>query len=193
MKAQLDGALVSVQLLSSPDGVANDEAADDEDEHLCDGVIATLVRRDGVVTLRRAADLAEDEAVEDEQHDHREEDERDGVGDEDVVARVRLVHPELGVQERRHHDLLGRVGSVVQVVAGHVDRPHLGPELEKPRDVEEQRADDDGERVHQVVVLAEEARLERDNEGVEHISLNGLFIAKKSCTLTLIKKYFCCQ
>jgi hypothetical protein len=43
--------------------VANDEDDDDEDQHFSDGVIATLVRRNRVVTLRRAADLAEDQAV----------------------------------------------------------------------------------------------------------------------------------
>jgi hypothetical protein len=43
--------------------VANDEDDDDEDQHFSDGVIATLVRRNCVVTLRRAADLAEDQAV----------------------------------------------------------------------------------------------------------------------------------
>jgi hypothetical protein len=37
--------------------VADDEDDDEEDEHLGDGVVATLVRRNRVVTLRRAADL----------------------------------------------------------------------------------------------------------------------------------------
>jgi hypothetical protein len=43
--------------------VANDEDDNDEDQHFGDVVIATLVRRNRVVTLRRAADLAEDQAV----------------------------------------------------------------------------------------------------------------------------------
>lgn len=54
--------------------MAYDEADDDEDQHFCDGVIATLVRRYGIVTLRRAADLPEDQAVEDNQDDHGDED-----------------------------------------------------------------------------------------------------------------------
>jgi hypothetical protein len=46
--------------------VADDEDDDDEEQHHGNGVVATLVRGDGVVTLRRVPDRAEDEAV---QHD----------------------------------------------------------------------------------------------------------------------------
>ncbi len=60
----------------------------------------------------------------------------------------------------RHHDFFGGVGAVVQVVGGHVGRSHLGPEFEEPRHVEQEGADHDGHGVHQVVVLAEVARLE---------------------------------
>lgn len=49
---------------------------------------------------------------------------------------------------------------VVQVVGGHVDRSHLGPELEESWDVKEQGADDDRQGVDQVIVLARAARLE---------------------------------
>jgi hypothetical protein len=69
----------------------------------------------------------------------------------------------------RHHDFFSGVGAVVQVVGRHVGRPHLGPELEEPRHVEEEGADHDGHGVNQVVVLAEVARLEGK------VETNGLF------------------
>ena len=71
-----------------------------------------------------------------------------------------MILPEIGRDQGRHHDLLGCVSVVVQVVDGHVSRPHFGPELEEPRDVEEERADDDRQCVDQVIALAEVARLE---------------------------------
>ena len=152
--------VLDVVRIKVPDGVAKDEADNDEDQHFCDGMIATLVRRYGIVTLRRATDLSEDQAVQDKQDDHRDEYQGNGVGDENVVAGVRLVLPEIGRDQGRHHDLLGCVSVVVQVVDGHVSRPHFGPELEEPRDVEEERADDDRQCVDQVIALAEVARLE---------------------------------
>ena len=50
--------VLDVVRIKVPDGVAKDEADNDEDQHFCDGMIATLVRRYGIVTLRRATDLS---------------------------------------------------------------------------------------------------------------------------------------
>jgi hypothetical protein len=57
----------------TPDGVADDEDDDDEKEHHRHGVVATLVRRNRVVTLRRASDRLEDESVENDENQHRNE------------------------------------------------------------------------------------------------------------------------
>ena len=47
--------------------MADDEDDDDDEQHHGDGVIATLVRRNRVVTLRRLTDRSKDEAVQDDQ------------------------------------------------------------------------------------------------------------------------------
>ena len=115
-----------------PDGVADDEDDNDEEEHHGDGVITTLVRRNGVVTLRRVADRPEDEAVQHDQDQHGDKDESDGVGDEDVVPGVVVVQ------------------RLVEV--GEVGELQLGPQLKESWDVEDERADHDGQGVSEVVV-----------------------------------------
>ncbi len=45
--------------------MADDENENDEDQHFSDGMIATLMWRYGIVTLRRTTDLAKDETVQD--------------------------------------------------------------------------------------------------------------------------------
>ena len=115
-----------------PDGVADDEDDNDEEEHHGDRVIATLVRRNGVVTLRRVADRPEDEAVQHDQDQHGDKDESNGVGDEDVVPGVVVVQ------------------RLVEV--GEVGELQLGPQLKESWDVEDERADHDGQGVSEVVV-----------------------------------------
>jgi hypothetical protein len=47
--------------------MADDEDDDYDEQHHGDGVVATLVRRNRVVTLRRLTDSSKDEAVQDDQ------------------------------------------------------------------------------------------------------------------------------
>ena len=135
-----------------PDGVADDEDDNDEEEHHGDGVIATLVRRNGVVTLRRVADRPEDEAVQHDQDQHGDKDESNGVGDEDVVPGVGRVLPDIRWDEGRTKSLLHVVVVQRLVEVGEVGELQLGPQLKESWDVEDERADHDGQGVSEVVV-----------------------------------------
>ena len=144
--------------------MADDEDDDDEEEHHGDGVIATLVRRDGVVTLSRFPDPLEDEAVQHDQDQHRDEDKRDGVCDEDVVARVRRVFSQVGRNQPRAKHLPDGVVVESLVEVGQVGWLQLAAELEEPGYVEDERAGHDGQGVGQVIVVVAVGLKRKDNK-----------------------------
>jgi hypothetical protein len=98
-------------------------------------------------------DGSKNEAVENDEDEDGDEDESDGVGNENVVAGVGRVFPDACRCQCRHHPLLRGVVVETLVEVGVVGHLHVRPELEEPRDVEDERAGHDRKGVRQVIVV----------------------------------------
>ena len=136
-----------------PQRVADDEDDHDENEHHGDAVVPPLVGGDSVVQARGLTDGSEDERVQDDQDREGDGEQRQGVGDDHVVAAVARVGPEGGGHQCRQVQGVAVVGLCGLVPLGEVGGHHLCPELEEARNVEDEGEGHDGDGVVEVLDL----------------------------------------
>ncbi len=82
------------------------------------------------------ADFPEDQAVQNDQDQHRDDDQTDRVGNHHVVTGVRWILPNVCHHHVRHQPLLGEVRPIFSRYDGHIGGGHFGAKFEEARNVE---------------------------------------------------------